>query len=116
VSLLPFNLENSFGKSIKRENDLYIAEERDSISTVTYRFSDDMEIQSIPKNSSFAFKSFSLSYTYSMQNKAKCIVTAKLSFKRDVIFRDDYAKLKEFLSDCALAESSSIIVTKGAAE
>ena len=112
-ALIPYNLENSFGRSVTRENDLFVGEYRESKSIVTYHLPKGMEVRSLPKDCTVAFGGMSLSFKFLSQNRNECTVISNLTTARSYINKNDYEKLKEFLSACAVIESTWIVVSAG---
>ena len=112
AALVPFSLEETFGRSITRENDFFINDCRESASTVIYSLPEKMRFSAIPKSISLEFGELKLSYTFTRISERECSVAAKFTSKRSVISCNEYQKMKDFLASCAAAEGMSIVVSE----
>jgi hypothetical protein len=113
AAIVPFSLYDSFGRSISRENDLYVADYRESVSRVTCRFPAGYELTTLPGNADVSFGGIRLSYSFQPEGKTGYTVISRLSVKRCVLKKNEYQALKEFLSRSALIEGAYVCAAEG---
>ena len=116
AALVPFSLYDSFGRSVNRENDLYLGEPRESLVKMRCILPEGYEVTRLPADADLSFGGIRLVYAFKKEGRSGFTVFVRLSAKRSVIATKDYGALREFLSRCALVEGSFICAAKGASK
>lgn len=113
AALVPFSLYDSFGRSVSRENDLYIGEQRESLVKMNCRLPEGYDVTRLPADADLSFGGIRLVYAFKKETRGSFAVYVRLSARRSVMAKKDYGALRDFLSRCALVEGSYVCAAKG---
>ena len=111
VMLVPFDLKNTWGKSIHRENDIFVMDDKISAVTVKYVLPEGFAISEIPESAVYSFGGIKVQYTFS-RDVNSCTVTAVLTARRSVIRKEEYSAFRNTIVQAAVIEGLYIKAEK----